>query len=190
MYRHRRRHRRHNPFSTSGIQAALMPAAWGAAGAVGMKIAYGYLSPSLPSTLTTGFMPTVVEAAAAIGLGMLVSRFKSRQDGMYVTVGGLTVVLVGAIVPMLQSAAPTLPGLSGLSGYGDYIPYNRNTMGAYMKRPGMGFYSPAPVLGAPGPKAMGRLGGMGAYMRQPVPGMMGLGDYSGGSGFNGLNDGM
>jgi len=181
VYFHHRRKRRHNPFSVGGLKGVLMPAAYGAGGAIAMSIAYGYLSPSLPTTLTTGYAPILVKAAAAIGLGMLIGKFMSRQDGQYATIGGLTVVLVGAITPLITSAAPTLPGLSGLQGYGDYVPY----------RPHMGAYSPS--LQRQQTTRLGRLGfispaprvGMGAYMGRGAAG----GDLSG-SGFNGLNDGM
>jgi hypothetical protein len=181
--RRRSRRRARNPFSTSGLMSVLKPAGIGAAGAIATAIAYGYLSPSLPATLTTGFFPTIVKGAAAVGLGMLIGKFMSRQDGQYATIGGLTVVLVGAITPYITSAAPSLPGLSGLAGYGDYIPHR--PMGAYspslnratttrLGRLGkLGWISPAPKLGA----YMGRGGaGSGAGMS--------------GSGFDGLNDGM
>jgi hypothetical protein len=178
--RRSRRKRHHNPFSVSGLKGVLLPAAYGAGGALLMNVAYGYLAPQLPATLTTGYLPMLVKGAAAVGLGMLIGKFMSRQDGMYATVGGLTVVLLGAVTPMLQSAVPTLPGLSGLAGYGDYIPHR--PMGAYApslqraqtSRLGrLGFISPAPRVG------------MGAYMGRGAAG----GDLSG-SGFNGLNDGM
>lgn len=174
IFRHRRK-RRTNPFSVRGLKGVLMPAAYGAGGAIATAIAYGYLSPKLPAALTTGYAPILVKAAAAIGLGMLIGKFMSRQDGQYATIGGLTVVLVGAVTPLITQAAPTLPGLSGLSGYGDYIPYrpmgayapslaNRNRLGR------LGFVSPAPRVG------------MGAYMGRGSAG----GDLSG-SGFNGLS---
>ena len=170
--RARRRHR--NPFSTSGLQSMVTPVAYGAVGALATAVLYGYLSPSLPSAMTTGYVPYLVQAAAAVGLGMLIGKFMSRQDGQYATVGALTVVAVSAISPLITSAVPTVPGLSGLGGMGAYQPYRR--MGAYS--PGLarnkttrfgrlGFISPAPKLGA----YMGR-GSTGA-------------DLSG-SGFNGL----
>jgi hypothetical protein len=174
--RNRRRHR--NPFSVPGLKGVLMPAAYGAAGAIAMSIAYGYLSPKLPATLTTGYLPIVVKAAAAIGLGMLIGKFMSRQDGQYATIGGLTVVLVGAATPLLTSAVPTLPGLSGLAGYGDYIPHR--PMGAY-----------ATSLGRPNTNRLGRLGFISPAAR--LGAYMGRGDSGAGlsgSGFNGLNDGM
>lgn len=187
IHRHRRRARHRNPFSTGSLKSVLVPAAYGAGGAIAMNVLYGYLSPSLPATLTTGYLPTLVKAAAAIGVGMLIGKFMSRQDGQYATVGGLTVVLLGAVTPLLQSAAPTLPGLSGLAGMGDYIPYSRPGMGAYIRNPGvaglgrLGFLNPAGVIGAGG-----RANPMGAYMTRPVPGMADLT----GSGYNYMSDGM
>ncbi len=179
IFRRRSRHRRHNPFSTRGLKGVLIPAAYGAGGAIATSIAYGFLAPKLPTMLTTGYAPILVKAAAAIGLGMLIGKFMSKQDGQYATVGGLTVVLVGAVTPLLVSSVPSLPGLSGLAGYGDYIPHR--PMGAYSQtlarqktnRLGrLGFISPAPRLGAYAP----------SLSRAPV-------DLSG-SGFNGLSDGM
>jgi hypothetical protein len=180
IFRRRARRRHHNPFSTSGLMSVLKPAGIGAAGAIATAIAYGYLSPQLPASLTTGYLPLLVKAAAAVGLGYLIGKFSSRQDGQYATVGGLTVVLVGAVTPLITQAAPTLPGLSGLAGYGDYIPHR--PMGAYSstlrrgQQSRLGFISPAPRLGAYSP-TLGR-GGAGA------------GAGMSGSGFDGLNDGM
>jgi len=182
IFRRSRRKRRHNPFSTGGLKAVLLPAAYGAGGALAMNIAYGYLSPSLPASMTTGYVPALVKGAAAIGLGMLIGKFMSRQDGVYATVGGLTVVLLGLVTPLIQSAAPTIPGLSGLAGYGDYIPYHPS-------RP-MGAYSPS-LARAATVRGMGRLGfvspaprvGMGAYMGR---GMTSPGVSLSGSGFDGL----
>jgi hypothetical protein len=187
--RARRRHRRSNPFSTRSLTAFVKPAAIGAAGAIAMSIAYGYLAPSLPASITgMSFAPALLQLAGAVGIGMLVGKFMSKQDGQYATIGAATVVIAGQLTPLLASAAPSLPGLSGLRGISDYVPYSRPGMGAYMKRPGMGrlgqvgFYSPAAVIqNQPGQRAMG------AYLRAPVPGMA---DLSGGSGFNGMNDGM
>lgn len=193
-----RRRRRHNPFGSNEIHNVVIPAAIGAGGAIALAVAYGYASPYLPSSLTTGFIPTVIQAAGALGLGLLAGKFLGRSQGNYAAMGGLTVVLVNAVTPMISSVAPSVPGMSGLGGVklggiGDYIPYKR-PMGAYM-RPSikggrLGFVSPAPVLGG---KGIGRVGAymrpkMGAYMRTPVPGMAGV-DVSGGSGYTGLNNG-
>jgi hypothetical protein len=193
VFSHRRKRRRsHNPFSTGGLKAVLVPAGIGAAGAIATAIAYGYLSPQLPTTFTTGYFPTLVKAAAAIGLGMLVGKFMSRQDGQYAAIGGLTVVLVGAVTPLITSAAPTIPGLSGLAGYGDYIPVRRAMGGPATLMNRMGAYSPGLARGTT--TRFGKLGRMGFVSPAPRLGAyMGRGATAGdmsGSGFNGLNDGM
>lgn len=182
--RRRGRSRARNPFTINGVKSALVPAAIGAGGAIALAIAYAYVSPKLPSSLTTGYLPAIVKIAGAIGLGMLASKFLGREDGKYVTMGALTVTLVGVVTPLITQAMPSLPGLSGLRGVGDYIPYSKPGMGAYMRNPALGrlgFVSPASVIQ--------RGGGMGAYMANSVPGMKGLGamhDLSG-SGYDGLN---
>lgn len=193
--RHRHRARSRNPFSTGSIKSALMPALFGAGGAIVTNIAFGYGSSYLPASLQTGWGAFAVQAAVAIGIGFLAGKFMGRSDGQAVAVGGLTVVAVTALTPVLSSAVPSLPGLSGLRGLADYQPYRRPGVGAYMRQKGvgrLGFYSPAAVVQqsgrALGPKPAMR--GMGAYMARSVPGMAGFGDLSGGSGFNGLNDGM
>jgi len=181
VFSHRRKRRRHsNPFSTRGLTAMLKPAGIGAAGAIAAAIAYGFIAPKLPASLATGFFPTIIKAAAAIGLGMVVGKVMSKQDGQYATIGGLTVVLVGAATPYITSAAPTLPGLSGLAGYGDYIPHR--PMGAYSNSLQRGKTTRLGRLGFISPAA--RVG-MGAYMGRGASG----GQLSG-SGFDGMNDGM
>lgn len=181
VFSHRRKRRRHhNPFSTRGLTAMLKPAAFGAAGAIAAAIAYGFIAPKLPASFATGFFPTLIKAAAAIGLGMVVGKVMTKQDGQYATIGGLTVVLVGAATPYITSAAPTLPGLSGLAGYGDYVPHR--PMGAYSSTLTRGKTTRLGRLGFISPAA--RVG-MGAYMGRGASG----GQLSG-SGFDGMNDGM
>lgn len=184
----RRRHRRHNPFSVGGIKGVLIPAAIGAGGAIVLDIAYGYLSPSLPSALTTGYMPAAVQLAGAVGIGLLAGKMMGRQAGMYAGIGAATVVLVGVLTPMLSGILPSTVPLAGLGNAVDYRPYRK--VGAYMRGPAgaagvgrLGFYSPAPTIQVPGR-------GMGAYMRGNSPGMpAALSDLSG-SGYNWQSDGM
>jgi hypothetical protein len=193
---HRRRRRRRNPFGGGEISNVVIPAAIGAGGAIALAVAYGYLSPNLPSSVTsiTG-ASTILQAAAAIGLGFLAGKALGRQKGTYVAMGGLTVVLVNAITPYISSATGgSLPGMSGfgglkLGGVGDYIAYRRPGMGAYMRVPtrgmGLGYISPAAKLGS----YLKRRPGVGAYLPNSIPGMRG---FASGRGYTGLaeNDGM
>jgi hypothetical protein len=212
-HRHYARRRR-NPFGGGEISNVIMPALIGAGGALVVSVGYGYLSPYLPSSLTTGFIPSLVQAAVAVGAGFLAGKAIGRQKGNAVAVGALTVIAVNALTPYISSATGgSVPGISGfgglkLGGVGDYVPY-RKPIGAYM-RPGMGrlgaatFTSPAPRVGAYMAKnragMRGYVGfqrpGVGAYLNRAVPGMGRMSgavtnpDFSGGSGYTGLNDGM
>lgn len=160
------------------VQGALVPGALGAAGALTLDVVMGYASPYLPVTLQTGWFNVAVKGAAAIGVGMLVGKFLGRERGKVAMLGGLTVVLYGALKTLLTSSGVTLPGLSG---YQDYTPYR---MGAYMPgatgTPGiaglgrLGYVSPAATLGS---QAM-LSPRMGAYMpRSPMNVAPQMGDY-------------
>lgn len=183
-HRRRRSHRRHrvsNPFSVKGLTASLMPAAIGAAGAVGLDIAMAYLP--VPASLATGPLNTLTRAAAAIVLGVVAGKGFGKQIGQEVALGGLVVVGYSALK---QALAPTLgtsiKGLSGLADFGDYTPaysgqavamtgggmgaYTQPRLGAYMSRGGMGAYmNPAALVGAGASpvrqKQMGAYGGGG-----------------------------
>lgn len=193
-YHHRRRR---NPIGGSWGDA-ITPAAIGAGGAVALAVAYGYISPYLPSQFTTGTLfPLLVQAAGAIGLGALAYAItKNSRMSQFVATGGLTVVLVNVVTPYLSSATGgTMPGLNGfggvkLGGVGDYVPYRRGpAMGAYM--PGhrrLGYINPGAKLGAylRTPARLQGMRGMGAYMPTSVPGMRGLG--RGGAGYTGLQE--
>ena len=162
---HRRHRRAHNPFGVRGLTHTIMPAAIGATGAIALDVAYGYAGKYLPASLQTGFLPVLVKAAGAIGLGFLARKVVSRDKANAATLGALTVVAYGALKPLIASFAPTIPGLSG---YSDFINYGQsmNGIGAYMPRAGMGYLNPAPAVGS----------GMGAYMtaRMPQPALHGL----------------
>jgi hypothetical protein len=198
---HRRvRHRRRNPFGQGEIKSVIVPGLIGAGGAIALAVAYGFATPYLPTSMTSGFFPTIIQAAGALGIGFLAGKFLGRSAGNAAAVGALTVIAVNQITPLISSATSgAVPGMSGfgglkLGGVGDYVPY-RKAIGAYMpgkvmptgrRGAGMGFISPAPKIGA----YMKRRG-VGAYMPKAMP-MRGFGaaDMSGGSGYNGLHDGM
>jgi hypothetical protein len=84
----RRARRRRNPISTSGIKGLLMPAVFGAAGAVLVDAAMNYLP--LPDTFKTGTIGMVTKAGAALLLGTMGRKvFGSKATDM--AVGSLTV---------------------------------------------------------------------------------------------------
>lgn len=174
-YRARRRHR--NPrFGLPSVQGmvrqTLIPGAIGAGGALALDVAYGYASGYLPAFFQNKWATLGVKILGAVGIGMLASRFLGRERGRAAMVGAATVVVYGVAKSALASALPTVKGLSGYMDYVDYSVGSRNG--------GVGFYSPAPTVGAYMPQ-------LGAYMAQPAPAMGGL---EGVEGYDWRSDGM
>lgn len=148
--RHRARSR--NPrFSVGGITSALIPAAIGGAGAVGLDVALGYGERFLPEMLTKGYGKVAVQVAGAFALGWAASKVVGKDKGKAVTAGALTVAAYSLIKTLTAQFAPQLPGLSG----DDYA----DNVGAYM--PELGYTNPAPFLQDDSVPSMG---GVGAYM--------------------------
>jgi hypothetical protein len=154
-FRMRRYRRLRNP--RGDFMHTLTAGALGAGGALLLNLVYGYVNPYLPASLQTGLVQTGVLTVGALGLGMLVGKFVSKDLGESVAFGGLSVVLYNAAATVAQGAGLSIT--NNLSGYADYTP---RRLGAYMQgRPGtagfrgLGYVSPAPVLR---PK-------LGAYMR-------------------------
>lgn len=174
----RRRHRNPRfglPSVRGVVRGTLMPAAIGATGALALDVAMGYANPYLPSFLQNKWALLGVKIAGALGIGMVAGKFLGRERGRVAMLGAATVVVYGAAKSALQSAMPSLPGLSG---YADFVDYSMQS-----RAPGMGYYSPAAVIGN---------SGVGAYM-QPAAGVGAYMPNTGVSGFDGYswqNDGM
>lgn len=136
--RGRRRYaRRSNPrFSFSGITSQLAPAAYGAAGALGLDLALGYIP--LPDMLKTGYPRHAVRIVGALGIGWLASKFlKSR--GHAVGAGALTVAMYGLFRDVaLQFAPAAISSKLGeyeeitVSGYDDPAAALTEGTGAYL----------------------------------------------------------
>lgn len=138
---HRAHHRRRNPASLSvrGIKGMVMPVMKegfiGAAGALALDAAWGYINPKLPATIASSpYLQFAVKCLAAIGVGFLggkVLRGKARD----LAVGGVTVAAHDMLKGVLQTSLPSVFGTGGslaLSGYGH--------MGAYLS-------GSAPIVG-------------------------------------------
>jgi hypothetical protein len=110
--RHVSRRRRSNPrFSLGGITHQLLPAAYGAGGAIALDIALGYIP--LPAMLATGYPKHAVRIVGALGIGWLAGKFlkgKAQAIGQ----GALTVAVYGLLKDVLVQFAPSVKGL------GDY----------------------------------------------------------------------
>lgn len=154
---HRRRsrrvhHMRRNPRRLSGggrfsvrrfMNDALIPAGIGAVGALGVNIALGYITPSLPVSLQSGIMNTGVKIAGAVAIGMAAGMVAGKRFGEQAMAGAITVTLYDLLKGYAASAMPTLP----LSGYhmgwvspayqvGEYVGVDRSYTGMH----GMGMY--------------------------------------------------
>jgi hypothetical protein len=151
--RHYRRHR--NPrMSMSGITSQLMPAAYGAAGAIALDVILGYVP--MPAMLSTGYAKSATKIVGALGLGYLAKRFL-RGKGSAVAAGALTVAVYGLMKQVIVQFAPSVKGL------GDYeeiaIDNTADQIGTYM--------DPAARIGAYLPD--GSIApGVGAYINGPV----------------------
>jgi hypothetical protein len=135
-----RSRRRSNPrFSVSGITNQIMPAVYGAGGALALDVALGYIP--LPAVLTTGYARHGVRIVGALGIGWLASKFL-RGKGQAIGAGALTVAVYGLLKEVAVGVtAGKVKGLGDyeeieVSGYYDPAPQ----IGAYMTSPGIGAY--------------------------------------------------
>ena len=128
----------------------------GAAGGLALNVAWNYLSPYVPASISASpYMVAAAKIAAAFGIGLVARKFLGRDKGNAVMAGAVTIQVYSLAAFAL---AGTVPGLSGL---GAYLPGSRMA--------GLGATSPATYL-----NGMGRVGRMGAYLK-PMSGLSGLG---------------
>lgn len=156
MRHHRRRHK--NPLSVSGIKGALVPAAFGAVGGVALDVAYNFLAPYIPSSITSvsPYMPNVLKLAGAFGIGMVARKTLGNEKGNAVMAGALTIQIYNVLATLMGGT----PGMAGLAGMGAYL---RPTITG-----GLGSPNPAAYLQRPMGR-MGRVGRVGAYMPNAMP---------------------
>jgi len=139
--RRRRRNPRLGPFNIN-----LAAAAWVGAGVLSTeflpRMARGVWS-GLP---TAGVAGHGVKVASAILAGTVVGMATNRNNGMLVTAGGLSVVLVDLF---RQYALPHVPFLSGLANDGGTMTAQELRdiygVGAYVDAPGMAAYVSNPI---------------------------------------------
>lgn len=150
----RRRARRSNPrFSMSGITGQLIPAVYGAGGALVLDVALGYLP--LPAVLKTGYARHATRIVGALGIGWLAGKFL-RGKAAAVGQGALTVAMYGLLKDVVVQFAP--PAIS-------------SKLGEYEEITVQGYMDPADTMGAylSGQEGSGMeavdLGGVGAYMQ-------------------------
>jgi hypothetical protein len=102
--RHRGSRRYSNPrFSLGNITGQLVPAAYGAGGALALDLALGYIP--LPDMLKTGYARHATRIVGALGIGWLASKFL-RGRGAAVGQGALTVAMYGLFRDVALQFAP------------------------------------------------------------------------------------
>lgn len=108
------------------LNAEIMPALTGAAGALTVDVLMGYIP--FPASVNTPSMRPLLKGAVAVGLGMVAARMGKAALGRDLAVGALTVALHDSGRGIVQQI---LPGAN----LGEY------TGGS------LGYYNPAPKLG-------------------------------------------
>jgi hypothetical protein len=111
----------------AGVTTLVTTAAKQAIGATAVDLAMGQIAPRLPATLLTPNVYPVVKAGAAIGLGMLVSKFLPGDLGRKMAEGSLTITLYSVIRGFMPQTVPLgyiNPGYvprQGVRGMGEYL---------------------------------------------------------------------
>lgn len=131
-----------------------MPAAIGAAGAMGVDLAMNYASPMLPAMLQSGIGASVARVGGAIAVGMIAGKVGGRKFGEEATAGALVVTLYNLLKPIV-AASTGLP----LAGYG------MGWISPGMQTDGLGVYVGADHSYT-GKMHGASLGGMGMYVAE------------------------
>ncbi len=201
--RHVSRRRRTNPrlrlpsgMAGGIIRSWVIPAAIGGAGAFGLDIGWGYLSPHLPAQLQSGWFGLLAKSTLVIGGAYMLGRVLPRQRANIhrAGLGAVTVLAATAIKGAAQSVLPaTTPGLSGYIDYQSYALPGAGRLHGYMSQ-GMprtlgsleDLYSPAAVIQPPGTPVPRQFGGLRGYIAaQPH-----MASGGGLMGYDWQNDGM
>jgi hypothetical protein len=95
-------------FSVAGIMRDIVPAGIGAAGALGVDIAMGYIRPMLPAGFSGPMIDPLIKIGGAIGVGYVAGQVMGRRFGEQVTAGALTVAMYDIIKGFVRQAAPGL----------------------------------------------------------------------------------
>lgn len=139
--RRTRRARRRNPINLNmrSIQGQVMDAATGAAGAVALSVALGYLP--IPAQFKTGALAPVTKGAVAIGLGMLLANVVKGSTAARMTQGALTVILADVMRGLVSQFAPNVT-LAGDYGSGQDLGYYGSGWNPAQPASAMGDYLP------------------------------------------------
>jgi hypothetical protein len=121
--RHSRRHQ--NPrLSVAGITSQLTNGAFGAAGALAVDVALGYIP--LPAMLKAGYPKHAVRIGGALAIGWLASKF-ARNRAQAIGSGAMAIAVYGLLKDVVVQFAPNVKGLGDYEevvvngGVGDYF---------------------------------------------------------------------
>ena len=139
---------RRNPSRRAGfmgeLTASIVPAVWGAGGAIATKAISGMVVSRLPlpDALKQGYGRVAVDALLATALGVFGRRFLGNKASMMAS-GALTLIAYQALSPLV---AKVVPGMGQLPGSLDS--YEAGTInGLPGALDGIGYYSPAETFG-------------------------------------------
>jgi hypothetical protein len=135
----------------------IIPALIGGIGAVAFDVAWGYGQQYVPASLQSGWVGTIVEAAAIWLVLAGVRKYAPRhfRTASAAGAGAATVLAYNALKGIAQQVLPS--GTPGLSGYMPSNRYPLGRIGAYQVRPLGDYYSPAAVVQSPVPRQFGAL---------------------------------
>lgn len=143
-HRKGRRSYRRNPavmgLSIPAVMPLLQDALWVAGGAVGTEMVGNIAIRQFPQLGASTTMRLVTKGVAALGLGMVASKFVGRRQGALLAVGGLSPI----VADFLKSATSGIPLLAGISPAQIAAPASGSALGFYkpMSDSGLGFYAP------------------------------------------------
>lgn len=129
------RRRRRNPaprLNVRSIQSSVMNAVPGAAGALALDVALGFIP--IPANFKTGLLGYGVKGMGAVLIGMLAGNVVKAQTATRMTEGALTVMIHGALKQGVSNFLPNVPMSEYMGYYGAGWDPNYS-MGAYLSQP-------------------------------------------------------
>lgn len=137
--------------SSGSIMGMVMPAAIGAAGAVGVDMLWNQFAANIPASLQSGVPMRLAQGALAVGAGIVVGMVAGKRTGALVAAGGVTVAAYNLITDLMaQSGTGADPATGDPSGNLQRYIAARRGMNRYVagpaRRPGMAYVNPGRIV--------------------------------------------
>jgi len=100
----------------TGVMDALMPAAIGGAGALGVDVLFGFLP--IPPQFKTGIFAPIAKIAGAVAVGWVAGQFATKRTADQIMVGAITVTVYNLAKGWMQTAMPQIALGEYVNGYG------------------------------------------------------------------------